>query len=567
MRTNRHAGLWAVLFAAAGASYPHAAAACGGTFCDSGPRAMPVDQTGENILFVLSADKVEAHIQIQYKGEASRFAWVVPVPALPEFEIGSQQLFANLLAGTVPTYGFTTSRDTCGIQPRGGPTSLSGGFDSSENSHTGPTVVLKQTVGALDVTVLQGGTAEEVAGWLNTNGYRMPDNAPALMQGYVAQRFMFIAVKLTGGAGVDEIHPLVVRYMGTEPCVPLKLTSVAAVDNMGIRTFFLGDERVVPKSYKHITLNPVRIDWLNFAPNYNDVVSHAADSPVANGKAFVTEYAGPSTVVARFGLVDSRWNAAPFVTADPGTVPMLLAQQGLMSCAAAACTYTNPLVLPLLRQYLPAPPGVPEGAFYGCTGCYAAQIDHAAWNGMSFAKDFDQRIVLPARHADDLLVANGYLTRMFTTISPAEMTEDPTFMKMPGLPVVAAAQMAARRIFCSNGSVMTLPDGREVALPQAATTWPNFADDMPWAERIEDFGGGTSVKLVDNGETINGGLGAWNESQGYPPKSCSCQLPGAPAPGGAAVALGGVVAALAAGRRRRRSLDGDLTARLTSRVR
>ena len=81
------------------------ASACGGTFCDSGPTAMPVDQTGENILFVDAGDKIEAHVQIQYTGGAERFAWVIPMPSVPDVKVGSEPLFRNLLAGTVPTYG------------------------------------------------------------------------------------------------------------------------------------------------------------------------------------------------------------------------------------------------------------------------------------------------------------------------------------------------------------------------------------------------------------------------------------------------------------------------------
>src|SRR5688572_28265066 len=67
--------------------------ACGGTFCDTGPTSMPVDQSGENILFVMDGVSVEAHIQIQYKGDAARFAWVLPVPAVPSIDVGSQPLF------------------------------------------------------------------------------------------------------------------------------------------------------------------------------------------------------------------------------------------------------------------------------------------------------------------------------------------------------------------------------------------------------------------------------------------------------------------------------------------
>jgi len=55
-----------------GVATPRDASACGGTFCDTGPRAMPVDQTGENIIFVMEPGQVEAHIQIQYRGDAPR---------------------------------------------------------------------------------------------------------------------------------------------------------------------------------------------------------------------------------------------------------------------------------------------------------------------------------------------------------------------------------------------------------------------------------------------------------------------------------------------------------------
>src|SRR6266566_7336025 len=110
--------------------------ACGGTFCDSGPRAMAVDQKGENILFVMSQGQVEAHIQIQYKGDAARFAWVLPVPALPDVEVGSQQLFQNLMAGTVPRFGLNSTgcgQNLLGGRGVGGPSApgVDGGSDGT----------------------------------------------------------------------------------------------------------------------------------------------------------------------------------------------------------------------------------------------------------------------------------------------------------------------------------------------------------------------------------------------------------------------------------------------------
>src|SRR5687768_40655 len=135
---------------------PTTAHACGGTFCDAGPTAMPVDQTGENILFVMAEGTLEAHIQIQYDPttEAEQFAWIVPLTALPTFSVGSDQLFQNVLAGTVPAYGFNTVQacdfgDDGGGSDGGGETGgfsdESGGGESTGGG--GPEIVFQDTVG------------------------------------------------------------------------------------------------------------------------------------------------------------------------------------------------------------------------------------------------------------------------------------------------------------------------------------------------------------------------------------------------------------------------------------
>ncbi len=55
------------------------AQACGGMFCDAGPQEMPVDQTGETIIFVVDEDHVEAHIKIEYdpNTDATNFYFMV----------------------------------------------------------------------------------------------------------------------------------------------------------------------------------------------------------------------------------------------------------------------------------------------------------------------------------------------------------------------------------------------------------------------------------------------------------------------------------------------------------
>ncbi|HEY3233740.1 MAG TPA: DUF2330 domain-containing protein, partial [Polyangiaceae bacterium] len=462
----------------------------------------------------------------------------LPMQSMPvEMGVGSQALFNNLLNGTVPTFGFSTSFEQCGSNSDG----FSCGFPAASSGESagsayrgggdggaGPSIVLHQAVGAFDITGLRGGTAQEVSDWLNANGYQSAVTAPSILQDYVSKGYVFLAIKLTGGTGIDEIHPLVVRYAGNTPCVPLKLTSVAAVPDMGVRTFFLGSERVVPSNYKHVTLNQARIDWAAYGNNYNQVVSRAVDSPVSDGRGFVTEYAGPSNVVSAQGVYDPAWNPSKFQNIAPELVVKELGIQKLVQCSYYTCQYLHPLVKPLLEEFLPRPAGLTEDEFYSNLASYKGQIDMAVWNAASFAARLDELIVQPGLHATLLLEQNPYLTRLFTTISPEEMTIDPEFRRRPGLPDVPRLTQATQRVLCNGGSIFTLPNAQVVALDNQTASWPKFSDDELWAETIEDVPAtGDPIVLVDNTKKIQDQVDASNARNNWPPETagCECGLP------------------------------------------
>jgi hypothetical protein len=66
---------------------------------------------------------------------------------------------------------------------------------------------------------------------------------------------------------------------------------------MDIRVFVLAENRAAPTNYKHVLVNPLKIDWLNRATNYKEVITNAVDAFMADGRAFVTEFAGASSAV------------------------------------------------------------------------------------------------------------------------------------------------------------------------------------------------------------------------------------------------------------------------------
>jgi MYXO-CTERM domain-containing protein len=123
--------------------------------------------------------------------------------------------------------------------------------------------------------------------------------------------------------------------------------------------------------------------------------------------------------------------------------------------------------------------------------------------------------VEPGQNAVELLRRNPYLTRMYTTISPHEMTTDPMFHRNPDLPEVTNQRNATRRILCDGDSVWTLPDGREVFVP-SGQPWPTFDDEMPWEAEVQETPAqGAPMLLVDNNEIIDQQLAAWNAQNGW----------------------------------------------------
>ena len=573
---------------------PAPAQACGGTFCDAGPSVMPVDQTGENVMFVVADGQVEAHIQIQYTGDPERFAWIVPVMAEPTVEVGSDLLFTELLDSTVPTFTVNTTSENCNGGGGGGgggfgcgdtaPNFVAFGDDGEGDDPTGgeePTVRDHDLAGSYEYVVLEGGTVAGIVDWLDENEFAQDDDAPPILQEYLDDGFMFVAFKLRSGVGVDQIHPVVLRYAGDEPCVPLRLTRIAASEDMGVRTFFLGRDRVVPTNFRHVQLNPLKLDWVNTGANYDEAVTLAVDEDGADGQAFVTEYAGSSDVMSPEALFNGRWNSEVFRSVTPHDLTELLADRELMFCTEQGCIASHPLVPPLLEQYVPPPEGVDAEDFYACSSCYAdwepgdsswtdgsSETDgddddtggdfgdgtgggtstggtgdgtgstgdgtgtdgggsddgtstgtggtdgdtgewFETWDTDGLADALEEQVVLPGRHALELRQKHPYLTRMYTTLSPAEMTRDPLFAELPGLPDVDNNWTATLVNRCDGPDRLELDDGRVMWFTEDDQP-PPFSN-MPYAQIVEEFFSGAPMALRDHTEAIDAELAAWNE--------------------------------------------------------
>jgi MYXO-CTERM domain-containing protein len=522
---------------------------------------------------------MEVHVRIQYEGEAERFAWLVPIQAVPQISVGSELLFARLAEATVPRW-LTSRAEEC---PEPDP----GGFgfvpaDDFAGASEDPDVVLEATVGAFEVVVLQGGTALEVIEFLDENGYAQDPQAAPILQEYLDEGFLFAAVKLSADASVDAIHPLVFRFLGDEPCVPIRLTRIAAEQDMGIRAYFLGQERWVPSNYLHVILNSLAFPWSENGwqslEEYTELLTLAVDE--AGGRAFVTDYAGATDMVSTWGIHRASWNEAAFVGLDMIEALDLIRDQSLN---------THPLIQPLLLEFMPPPDGVVPQVFWNNIEDYVDLVDIEAWDSAGFAAALGERIIEPGLHAVDLLDAWPYLTRLHTTMSPHEMTIDPMFRPAPQLDPVGNTLTAQSLDLCGDeaGDRYLVPFDQQqlaVCMAESQFEWPAALQAHP-AQRIEwippvgppqvleDFtaeiltahaayqadkscepggDGGPSGDdgSADDSSAEGGETGGASLSDGEGKAGCACRVDERGSSGGALGLLG--LASLVLGRRRRR---------------
>ncbi len=266
---------------------PGAALACGGFFCSSAP----VDQQAERVLFAQEADGVwSVYVEIMYQGEAQDFAWVVPVPEAPELDTWYGAAFSALDQATQPNY-----------QPDGRcfPPALAGSAEDDgdnaaalEDEQNGRVNVLaREQVGPFDTVTVESRDPRALVEWLRVNGFRIVPEMEPFIALYTAEGLAFTAMKLQPGEDTASIKPIKMTYRSAAPIVPLRLTSVAAMPEMGVKVWVLGDKRYGPANVPEIEipLEEVVFDWNTWQTNYIPLVARKVDE--AGGHGFVTEYA------------------------------------------------------------------------------------------------------------------------------------------------------------------------------------------------------------------------------------------------------------------------------------
>jgi hypothetical protein len=158
-------------------------------------------------------------ISPSFQGDASSFAWVVPVPSRPRVSIVQGALFHELSSIAYinqPQPQADVEEKAQSFQFRGG-----------------VTVVERRTIGAYDVSVLDANDTSALHNWLRANGYAVPNSIAGPLSYYIDHHWTFVASRVkvpkdAHGLATGTLAPLKLTFTSSHPVYPMRLSSANA---------------------------------------------------------------------------------------------------------------------------------------------------------------------------------------------------------------------------------------------------------------------------------------------------------------------------------------------------
>jgi hypothetical protein len=235
-------------------------------------------------------------LKITVEGDASKFAWVVPLPNAPETKRENAAIFRELYnyvedrkvetwnrEATAQRLGKTTVKDKAAID-----------------------VISREEIGSYEVAVVRENAPGSLNAWLEANDYHTLNTGEDVIEFYRRKGYVFVCMKVNAGelakGGPLDVHPLrfTFRTGGRDGIYfPMRMTGLQekpfSVNLYVFYRYWISDERA-PFGFKHrgFTLNYRDHDSPDCEPNGGKAYSSPATDP------FLQEYAAKLGNVAAF---------------------------------------------------------------------------------------------------------------------------------------------------------------------------------------------------------------------------------------------------------------------------
>jgi len=289
-----HALFLSLPLATALVTQAHDADACGGC-------APPADEstqvTGHRMVFSVSQTSTTLWDQIEYSGNPSSFAWILPIKGQVDVGLSSDAVFAVLSERTAT---FVSSPPlNCPPPPScwgwGNGSSGGAGGGGGQADGGGVDIITQEVVGPYETVQLASSDPGALKNWLTTNGYSISADVGPIIDAYVNEGFDFLALKLAPGEGVSSMRPIRVTTEGASATLPLRMVAAGTGAFAPMTLWVFGEGRYETKNFASFAVNPADIvwNWDTGDSNYATLKDEAFTE--ASNTNWLNQYAQPTS--------------------------------------------------------------------------------------------------------------------------------------------------------------------------------------------------------------------------------------------------------------------------------
>ncbi len=297
------------------------ARACGGCFHEEKlQQSMGASVvTSHRMALSISSERTVLWDQVQYTGDPTGFAWVLPVGPGAQLELAHDAWFEALETVTAtrvssrtiicpgssvvlqsPSSGSSSSGFGCGVRKMstagtGGATAAAAastgtGTEEHQGEPNGVWVEHEAAVGPYETVTLKATDAAKLQIWLTSHGYAVPADVQPVIGEYIAAGADFIALRLAPKAGIRQMQPVRVVTPGASPILPLKMVAAGTGAHTAVTLFVIGEGRYQAKNFANATLRDSDLTWDWSARSSNLEAVRASD---LDHNTFLATFAEP----------------------------------------------------------------------------------------------------------------------------------------------------------------------------------------------------------------------------------------------------------------------------------
>lgn len=220
------------------------------------------------VVLVRDGNRTVITMANDFQGDVEDFAIVIPVPTFIEREqinVAERALIEHLDAYTAPRLVEYHDPDPCiryeylkRSEVNDAARRASSQLESGGRS-LGVTIEASYTVGEYDILILSARESSGLIEWLNTNDYRLPRGARAIVDSYLRQDMRFFVARVNldeqSKLGYSYLRPLQVAYESNRFMLPIRLGTLNARGKQELYVYTLTKTgRVETTNYRTVRL-------------------------------------------------------------------------------------------------------------------------------------------------------------------------------------------------------------------------------------------------------------------------------------------------------------------------